>query len=326
MIHGSTLRLLLLGVVIGASIGVVAVTGQTSPRNNPYSPSPIRQGRESSAAAAQPAHRQTAVIREAANERPVLSHLSAPGSGDLHQLSPAETYKVGIGDVLFINLKNSPHSGGYYTVRSNGTIDYPLAGENIVVANQTIDEIGHSLRSRISLFPDPQVEVKVREYASHRVNVSGLVEWPGEKKLQREAVPLYVIKAEAVVDAKATKVIIVRPPMLRPETYSLRDPGTDNILIQPGNSVEFSAGFPSGSYHISGAIMSGGEKEISPALTLSQAIAASGGTTGNPKKVSLRRKIETGSFSVLEFHLQSIRDGKISDPPVLPGDVIEIGN
>jgi polysaccharide export outer membrane protein len=236
-----------------------------------------------------------------------------------------ETYKIGVGDVLFVNLKNSAQGSGYYTVRPNGTIDYPLAGENVIVADQTAEALEDILASAIKLFPDPQIEVKVRQYSSHKITVSGLVSNAGVKNLQREAIPLYVIRAEAVADAKASRVTITRSPLQNVETYELRDPATDNVLILPGNTVEFTAP-AAGYYFISGDVVSGGQKNIDSGMTLYQALAAAGGTKGDPKKAVLRRKNQNGMLAATEYNLRAIREGKSPDPGILAGDVIEIRN
>ncbi|HEX8290076.1 MAG TPA: polysaccharide biosynthesis/export family protein, partial [Pyrinomonadaceae bacterium] len=94
-------------------------------------------------------------------------------------LSPTEIYKVGIGDILFINLQNSPNNSTYYTILNDGTIDYPLAGEMVSVAGLTTDEIEEVLRSKIKLYENPQISVKIREYSSHTISVLGLVEKAG---------------------------------------------------------------------------------------------------------------------------------------------------
>lgn len=245
-------------------------------------------------------------------------------------MQPSEMYKVGVGDVLFINIKNSLQTGAYCTVRNDGTIDFPLAGENVVVADQTVDDIEEILASGIKLFPDAQVEVKVREFASHKITVSGMVDHPGEKSLQREAIPLYVIRAEAGVSQQATKVLITRMHLSKIESYDLHESNTENILIFPGSSLEFasantrvnaaSADF----YYIAGDVASSGQKEFAIGLTLYQAVVASGGTSGNPKKAFIRRKNEKGIFSVSEHDLRAIKNGKAPDPTLSSGDVIEI--
>ena len=67
-------------------------------------------------------------------------------------LSPTEVYKVGVGDILFINLQNSPKDSTYYTILNDGSIDYPLAGQMVTVAGLTTDEIEETLKGKIKLY------------------------------------------------------------------------------------------------------------------------------------------------------------------------------
>lgn len=246
-------------------------------------------------------------------------------------IAPTEIYKVAAGDVLFINLQNAAKASTYYTVLNDGTIDYPLAGEMVSVGGLTVEEIEDTLREKIKLYENPQVSVKVREYASHSIKVLGLVERSGEKYIQREAVPLFVIKAEAIVQPKATYALIRRANS-RTETLSLKDAKVDDVLIFPGDIVEFAASASGGDtatefYFIGGEVLSAGQKEYHPGLTLSQAILASGGTKKpNAKKVIVRRKSASGFLIPTEYSLKNIRDGKAADPVLQAGDTIEVVN
>jgi len=343
------------------TVSVSAVLGQTNEarnRNNPYSPSPQAKQTEtpvkppvvkpnpgevafvmqkSSAPVVDDNRppvevRPTVVTRPPVEIRPTIAQTTykIAKTADIRSQPPSAIYKIGVGDVLYVNLKNSAQASGYYTVRPDGTIDFPLAGDHVVVAEQTIDAVEESLVSGITLFPDPQVEVKVRQYGSHQIKVSGLVDNAGEKNLQREAIPIFVIKADAIVSQKATKVLITRAPLLKAEAYDLRDAATDNVLVYPGNSVEFAGDIGSaastGAYFISGEVLSGGQKDLTYGLTLYQAVIASGGPKGDPKKAIVRRKNDKGLLVATEYNLRSIKEGRMMDPILAPGDVIEVKN
>ncbi|MCD9188092.1 MAG: polysaccharide biosynthesis/export family protein [Pyrinomonadaceae bacterium] len=245
-------------------------------------------------------------------------------------IAPTEIYKVGIGDVLFINLQNAPKSSTYYTVLNDGTIDYPLAGEMLSVSGLTTEEIEDLLKEKIKLFENPQISVKVRDYSSHTISVIGLVERAGEKKLQREAIPLYVVRAESLVKPEAVNAVIRRSDS-KVETVNLTDQNADNILIFAGDIVEFTGEkMPSNSssnafYFIGGEIINGGQKEFHEGLTLTQAVLASGGLKKNVKKVIVRRKNNEGLLIAYEYNLKAIKEGKSPDPVLLAGDTIEIG-
>lgn len=246
--------------------------------------------------------------------------------------SPTEIYKIGVGDVLFISLQNAPAKAStYFTVLNDGTIDYPLANEMVSVAGLTSEEIEDLLKEKVKLYENPQISVKVRENASHSITVLGLVEKAGEKFLQREAVPLYVIKAEAVASSRADFVFIKRANS-QSETIDLKDAKNEEVLIFPGDIVEFkSAGNSAGSaqtpqfYFIGGEIISAGQKDFHPGLTLTQAILASGGLRkSNVKKAVIRRKNDQGLLSPIEFDLSAVKNGKQPDPLLQAGDTIEV--
>lgn len=244
--------------------------------------------------------------------------------------SPTEIYKIGVGDILYISLQNAPaKESTYFTVLKDGTIDYPLAGEMVSVTGMTTGEIESVLQGKIKLYEDPQVSVKVREHNSHTYTVLGMVEKPGEKFLQREAYPLLVVRAEAVVEPKADRAIIKRgnAPV---ETIDLKDEKSEDTLIYPGDVVEFAAS-DSGDfkqfYYIGGEINSGGQKDFLKGITLTQAILVSGGLKkSSVKKVVIRRKNEAGMLTPTNYDLRAIKDGKVADPVIEAGDTIEIGN
>lgn len=247
--------------------------------------------------------------------------------------APSDIYKVGAGDILFISLQNAPaKESTYFTVLKDGTIDYPLAGEMVSVAGMTIDEISATLQEKIKLYENPDVSVKVREHNSHSYTVLGMVEKPGEKFLQREAYPLLIVKAESMLQAKADKAVIKRSNA-QTETVDLKDAKSDDVLIFPGDVVEFSAAeamdVNAGKqfFYIGGEIVSGGQKDFLKGMTLTQAVLASGGTKKlSIRKVVIRRKNDAGMLAPTNYDLKSIKDGKTFDPEIKAGDTIEVSN
>lgn len=251
---------------------------------------------------------------------------------NLASLPPTEIYRVGVSDVLFISLQNAPaKTSTYFTVLNDGTIDYPLAGEMIQVSGLTVEQIEDFLQSKIKLYENPQVVVKIREYASHPITVLGLVEKSGERFIQREAVPLFVVKAESIVQPSADQVLIRRGTS-DVETVDLKDPKADEILVLPGDILEFRNGkttrnsnSESQFFYIGGNIASGGQKDFHDGMTLTQAILASGGLKkSNAKNVVIRRKNENGLLEPTVINLKEVKNGKVPDPLLQVGDTIEI--
>lgn len=249
-------------------------------------------------------------------------------------IAPTEIYKIGIGDILFISLQNAPAKDStYFTVLNDGTIDYPLAGEMLSVNGLTSEEVEDLLKLKVKLYENPQISVRVREHVSHRITVLGLVDKAGEKYLQREAMPLFIVRADAIVQAKANLAVIKRADS-KTETIDLKDSKSDEVLIFPGDIIEFKSDeslIENSSapqfYYIGGNIISAGQKDFHSGLTLTQAILSSGGLKKQTvKKVIIRRKNQTGFLSPFEFDLNAIKDGRQPDPILRAGDTIEITN
>ncbi|HEX8846661.1 MAG TPA: polysaccharide biosynthesis/export family protein [Pyrinomonadaceae bacterium] len=241
---------------------------------------------------------------------------------------PTNIYRVGAGDVLDIRLLNAAtRESTLFTVMADGLLEYPLAGEPLQVAGLTTDEIDARLTSKINLYEKPQVVVSVREFTSHRVIVSGLVSDPGTKVLRREAMPLYVVLAEAQLKPEAGQATIVRADR-QTLTINLSDQKATTVYVLPGDVITVSAPPPAPPqfFYIGGQVTSPGQKDFHAGLTLTQAVLASGGTTrfaGNKVKVS--RQGEDGKLVTTEYNLKQIEQGKIPDPLLQAGDRVEVG-
>lgn len=324
---------------MAAALSVAAQTSVVDQRNNPYSPSPGRQQNREGSKVKNTADEVSFVMQS--SSRPQRSDdfirtvavkdssqpvAPAPKSvADERALAPSETYKVGPGDVLLITLKNAPQGSGYYTVQANGTIEYPLARGVISVADRSTESIKQILKSAITLFKDPEVDVRVRQFGSHRITVSGLVDNPGEKFLQREAMPLFTIQAEAGVQSRASHVRLTRDG--QSQVLALKDAKTGEMLVVPGMQIEFlSSADTGGSYFIGGEVVGSGQRNLTSGLTLYQAVVSAGGTKGDPKKALIRRKNEKGMLVTHEHDLRSIKAGRSMDPYLAAGDIIEIKN
>ena len=243
---------------------------------------------------------------------------------------PTSLYRVGAGDIIDIRLVGGVgREATLYTVLSNGTVDYPLAGEPIHAANLTPEEIGARLSAalkRRGIFDRAQFQITVREYASHTVLVSGLVDQAGQKVLRREAVPLYVVLAEAFPRPDAGRVVIISRATGRTKTLDLADSNALSELVSHGDVINVQPR-PREFYYIGGQVGAPGQKDFTSGMTLTQAILASGGLARADKKVrvAVSRQAADGRLVTTEYELSEIEAGKIPDPRVQPGDRIEIG-
>ena len=246
-------------------------------------------------------------------------------------VSPADIYRIGIGDVLDIRLLNAqdPRQNTLYSVVAGGVLDYPLIKDPLTVAGMTTDELSAQLVAEFrhrGLYEKPQVRVSVREYASHAVLVSGLVGDPGTKILRREAIPLYVLIAEAQPRPEASRAVIISHSSGKVVHIDLIDAAGLNTLVQPGDVITLTVRPPE-FYYVGGEVGAPGQKDFHSGITLTQALLASGGATkAAGSRVRVLRAGADGRLSPIEYNLTEIENGVVPDPLLQPGDRIEVAS
>ncbi|MEK6337237.1 MAG: tetratricopeptide repeat protein [Acidobacteriota bacterium] len=240
-------------------------------------------------------------------------------------MAPTEIYKVGVGDVLDISLLNSnTNRSTLYSVVEGGLIELPIASGPLSVAGLTTKEIQAKITielKRLGFEDRGQVAVVVRQYASHTVTITGLVSNPGTKTLRREAVPLFVLLAEAQPKSDAARAVIMRPESPT-QVIDLSDSIALNALVHPGDVIKLTSR-PQDFYFIGGRINNPGQKTYQPGITLVQAILAAGGSAQD-HVAEVSRENPDGRLASTKFNLKEIKSGKIRDPKLLPGDRVEI--
>jgi len=303
-------------------------TTDAPPKAN-NSAAPVREASPVGLIPPPPKYEQPAPLNASDNSSAATSAASAATAPPAP--APTSIYRVGIGDVLDIRLVNgTARDSTLYTILTGGVLDYPLAGDPIGIAGLTTDEVAVRLSAELKrrgLYDRAQFHVTVRDYASHTVMVSGLVDQPGQKVLRREAVPLYVVLAEALPRADAGRAVIISRATGTSKTVDLGDPNALNELVTAGDVVNVQTRPPE-FYYIGGQIGTPGQKDFHGGLTLTQAILASGGLTrdaGNKVKVTVSRQGADGRLIATDYLLKDIESGQVPDPRLQPGDRIEVG-
>ena len=262
-----------------------------------------------------------------ANESPTKDSSSAKTNAAANDLSLTKLYRVGPGDVLDIRINDTqaPQST-LFTITPAGLLEHPLLAEPLHVGGLSVEEIGSNIEGdlkRRALAENPKVSIAVRDYASHTILVSGLVKDSGTKILRREAIPLYVVVADAQPLPEAARVTVVRSEANEAYDIDLGQPGEMNLLVRPGDVITLLANTTQFLY-IGGEVKAPGEKTYRRGLTLTQALIAAGGVTPKAKEARLGRDDGRGFLTITRIKLKDIESGKVPDPQVRPGDRITI--
>ena len=265
--------------------------------------------------------------RTETNERSTNESSSTKANAAANDLALTRLYRVGPGDVLDIRINDSqaPQST-LFTITPGGLLEHPLLAEPLHVGGLSVEEISSNIEGdlkRRALIETPKVSVAVRDYSSHTILVSGLVKDSGTKILRREAIPLYVVVADAQPLPEAARVTVVRSEANEAYDIDLAQPAEMNLLVRPGDVITLHANVTQFLY-IGGEVKSPGEKTFRRGLTLTQALIAAGGVTNKAKEARLGRDDGRGFLTVTRIKLKDIESGKVPDPLVRPGDRITI--
>ena len=115
----------------------------------------------------------------------LLAALLAAASALAQQAPAPSEYTIGIDDVLHVIVWENKDLEQTVTVRPDGKISYPLAGE-IAVQGLTVPKVAEILTERLSkAVKTPNVSVMVKEIRSFRVYFVGRVAKPGVYPIKR---------------------------------------------------------------------------------------------------------------------------------------------
>lgn len=309
-------------------VSTISVNGSNAPGERPTAPDSRENDARRRAEGSSSAEDKTA-----SGSRVGLSVLSSAGSNGAAP-RPATTaaelmqlYRVGIGDVLDIRLRKAPTDRStLFTVTSHGLLQHPILAHPLKVTDLTPDEIRLRIEAELkkrAINEDPAVLVAVREYVSHTILVSGLVKDPGTKILRWEAIPLYVVLADAQPLLEAGRATIVAKETGEVTTVELSDAKALSVVVRPGDVIIVQA-TPKQFFYIGGEVKAPGEKTFRPGLTLTQAILAAGGLSRKSKEVQLARESTNRRLVVTRHKLKDINSGELPDPLIQQGDRITV--
>ena len=160
--------------------------------------------------------------------------------------APPEPYRIGLGDVIEVQVWKEPELSRQVKVRLDGRISLPLLGD-IQAAGRSPEEVAAAVSERLGKYiTEPAVSVILMESASRRYYVIGMVNQPGEFSIDY---PVTVLQALARAGgfqewAKKDRIVIVRrigeQERLLPFNYDAVIKGAglgQNIVVSPGDTI-----------------------------------------------------------------------------------------
>ncbi|MFN2532425.1 MAG: polysaccharide biosynthesis/export family protein [Pyrinomonadaceae bacterium] len=259
------------------------------------------------------------------SQAPAVALTRSPKSGIAETSTLTEVYRIGVGDILEVRLLNTLNDRATsLTVLNEGVIDLPVAGGPIIVSGYTLEEIQDRISSELKRRAiEATVAIGIRQYLSHPVVITGLVGLPGTKYLRREAVPLYVVLAEAQLRNDGDRVSIMRVGSPG-QILDLSNAASLNTFIYPGDVITVSSRPPQ-YYYVGGHINYPGQKLFQPGITLLQAILAAGGQPRSGYNVvEISRESPDGRLTSTRVKMNDIKSGRVEDPRLEAGDRIEV--
>lgn len=163
-----------------------------------------------------------------------------------NQTPSASSYLIQPGDNLLISVWKEKDLQGEVTVRPDGGISFPLAGD-LAAAGKTTEQLQTDMAAKLQKYiPDPAVTVMVKQSFGNRIYVVGKVNKPGEYPTNRT---VDVMQALAMAGGPTPYASLGKIKILRRENgelksipfkYSRIEKGEDleqNIILQGGDVV-----------------------------------------------------------------------------------------
>jgi polysaccharide export outer membrane protein len=260
--------------------------------------------------------------------RPLISLLVVVASVtfDFATAAAQGDYRIGVDDVLVINVLDQKELDQIVTVRPDGKISLTLVGET-EAAGLTVSDLASRLTSLYArTVRGAQVTVSVREVRSRPVYFAGSVIRPGQLQLTQELTVLQGLSAVGgpAPNADLESAFVLRGGQRIPvNLHDVLQRGimTQNLRLQPGDTVVIPT---AGAVFVQGEVKAPGQVKYSRDLTIMTAIAGAGGFTplASPRRVTVMR----GEGTKKEVYRVNVND-IMSDPDVKdfllkPNDIV----
>ncbi len=268
-------------------------------------------------------------------------------------LSQGKEYLLGPRDVLSLTI----FAGGEkqqevdLTVSGQGMINIPFIGP-VKAEGLTIPRLESLITKPLAddYFVDPEVIIQIKEYHSLQYYISGAVKQPGLYEMTSEATLMELIaKAGGVLpergnvayilrestgnmkDEKDIEALISKKEPVKVDLKSLLDKGdmSNNLPLKSGDVVyiplEKTLNLAESNIYVEGEVKKPGVYSFQPGLTALNACIMAGGFDkfAAPNRARIIRQ-NGEAQEVIHINLNDVKEGKIPDIELKPGDRIHI--
>jgi polysaccharide export outer membrane protein len=253
-------------------------------------------------------------------------------AGVTASIEPTHVLRISSGDLVEVEVFDSPELSGKLRVDDHGMIALPLAG-GLSVSGLTAQQAGQAVETKLlnsNILKEPHATVTILEYATQGVTILGEVKNPGVYPLLGTHSLLDLISAAGGVTASAGKAVTVthrgqpdQPIVVKLETKPGSRAGF-NVDVSPGDTIVVSR---AGIVYVVGDVgrPGGFVIENNDRLTVLGAVALAQGTnrTAALNSAKVIRKTEDGREE-LSVPLQKIIANKAPDQPLADGDILVV--
>lgn len=276
----------------------------------------------------------------------VVAAVFLVGFGKLHgQSNPEYSKLIHLGDLVDVDVVGSTEYDWRGTLSPEGFLDgldqlpkqvFALCRSEEDVAAEIAAEYGRILR-------DPKVVVRVLDRSNRAIaRMDGAIKTPHRFRIQRRVLlNELIVMAGGITDAASGEIRILRPQDLscrgrsggtiengRPNIVTvkiadiLKGDSAANPVIVSGDIVTILEAYP---IYVIGGVNRPGTVDSRSKVTLTRAIAMSGGLIKNAEKKSIAiYRREGGKQSIINVDLSSVEGGGTEDPVLKPFDIVDI--
>ena len=260
------------------------------------------------------------LVRKSGDDMWMIISLAAAAA----EPEPGDTYRLGAGDTVEIQVYQEEDLTGMYTIREDGFIEMPLLGR-VCAVGRSVGELSDGLAEELgsAFLVNPQVSVRVETFNSQPVQVLGGVNKPGVIYLTGPTTLQEILaKAGGLSSVGSAQEVLIKNDwdgeQKNVDLGRLLSEGEGNYQLRGGDVVYVSEGQ---TVYVAGEVDKPGSVPFQEGLTITEAIAEAGGATPT---ATLREVYILRDGERLQINVKRILKGRIPDVELMRGDQIFI--